>query len=89
MRGAALVLGAMALALSGCATARLHDQRALDGVALGCGLTYGNLIQDAEEKRLLITLRNELSDTQRACVTRWARANHLKTVFVTMETPAT
>jgi hypothetical protein len=77
----------VALTLSACATAKLHDQQALDTVALGCGLTYGNLIQDAEEKRLLITLRNDLSYGQRACLVQWARANHLKTVFVDMETP--
>jgi len=86
MRGA-LVLAT--LSLTACATAQMHDQQALDSVALGCGLTYGNLIQDEEQKRLLITLRNDLSDNQRACIVEWARANHLKTVFVNMETPAT
>lgn len=83
----AIVLGA--LGLGACATARMHDQQALDSVALGCGLTYGNLIQDDEEKRLLIALRNEMSRDQRTCVVQWARANHLKTVFVNMEMPAT
>jgi hypothetical protein len=65
----------------------MHDQHALDGVALGCGLTYGNLLQDDEEKRLLFALRDDLSADQRSCVVQWARANHLKTVFVTMEAP--
>ena len=50
-------------------------------------MTYGELIQDAEEKALLIALKSNISEPQRACVTRWARANHLKAVFVHMDMP--
>ena len=80
-----LILAAT-LPLSACATARMHDQPTLNQVALGCGLTYGELIQDAEEKRLLIAIRTGISDGQRACVVEWARRNHLKPVFVQLET---
>ena len=85
MRVHLILLGS--LTLSACATARLHDQQALNSVALGCGMTYGELIQDDEEKRLLIALKNNISAGQRACVTTWARRNHLKAVFVSMESP--
>ena len=85
MNGLAIVLGAFALA--GCATAKLHDQQALNGVALGCGMTYGELLQDEQEKRLLIALKNDISASQRHCIVRWARKNHLKPVFVHIETP--
>jgi hypothetical protein len=85
MRSLAILIAAAALAA--CATARLHDQEALNGVALGCGMTYGELIQDEEEKRLLIALKNNISADQRACITQWARRNHLKAVFVTLESP--
>ena len=74
-------------ALSACATARLHDQQALNGVALGCGMTYGELLQDEQEKRLLIALKSNISAGQRACITQWARSNHLKPVFVQIELP--
>ena len=83
----ALLILAGAAALSACATARMHDQEALNSVALGCGMTYGELIQDEEEKRLLIALKNNISAGQRACVTQWAKRNRLTPVFVSMESP--
>ncbi len=76
-----------AAALTACATAKMHDQAALNNVALGCGMTYGELIQDEEEKRLLIALKGNINDSQRACVTQWAKRNHLRAVFVSMEMP--
>ena len=82
-----LLLAVATLALSACATARLHDQQALNSVAIGCGMTYGELIQDEAEKRLLIALRSEPSPRQRACVADWAKRNHLKPVFVQMDSP--
>lgn len=85
MKAAAILIGA--LALSACASAKLHEQSALNQVALDCGMTYGDVFQDAEEKRLLITLKDNITLRQRACVTGWARRNHLKPVFVSMETP--
>ena len=85
MRGLAIALAS--LALTACATARMHDQQALNGVALGCGMTYGELLQDEQEKRLLIALKNDISASQRRCVVQWARKNHLKLVFVHIEMP--
>jgi hypothetical protein len=85
MRLIAILLGSVLL--SACATARMHDQQALNSVALGCGMTYGELIQDDEEKRLLIALKSNINASQRACVTTWARRNHLRPVFVSMESP--
>ena len=77
-----------ALALSACVTpAQMHDQSQLNNVALGCGLTYGELIQDEAEKRLLLSLRQEPTPEQRACVAKWARRNGLKPVFVQMSFP--
>jgi hypothetical protein len=78
----------LALALSGCVTpARMHDEAQLNEVALGCGLAMGELMQDDSEKRLLLMIRQDSSPEQRACVTRWARRNGLKTVFVNMNFP--
>ena len=82
-----LTLLSASLAVGACATAKMHDQQALNSVALGCGMTYGELIQDEEEKRLLIALKSNISARQRACVTQWARRNHLKAVFVSMDVP--
>ena len=86
IRPISLVFGV--LALSACATpARMHDEAQLNQVALGCGLALGELIQDEEQKKLLLLIRDNPSLEQRACVVRWARKNGLKTVFVNMQFP--
>jgi hypothetical protein len=83
-----LLILAPALALSACATpARMHEQGALDSVALGCGLTYGELIQDETEKKLLLLIHDSPSAEQRVCVTKWARKNGLRPVFLNMQFP--
>ena len=76
-----LLAGAM-LALSACATARMHSQAELNTAGQACGLTYGELIQDEEEKKLLILFRQSPSPEQRRCVYKWARRNSLKLVVV-------
>ena len=87
MRG--LAIGLSVLALSACATpARMHDEAQLNQVALGCGLTYGELVQDQSEKRLLLLIHDNPNARQRGCVTQWAKRNGLKAVFVNMQFPA-
>jgi hypothetical protein len=86
MKRVVVVLGATLLAA--CATpARMHTQEQLNTIALGCGLTYGELIQDEEQKRLLLLIRDNPSASQRVCVTNWARRNGLKPVFLNMQFP--
>ena len=46
----------------------------LNQVALGCGLTYGELIQDEEQKKLLLLIHDNPDAEQRVCVTKWAQA---------------
>ena len=76
------------LALSACATpARMHDEAQLNQVALGCGLALGELIQDDSEKKVLLLIHDSPSTEQRLCVTKWARRNGLKPVFVNMQFP--
>ena len=65
----------------------MHDQAALNQVALGCGLTYGELIQDEEQKKLLLLIHDNPNDEQRVCVAKWARRNGLRPVFVNMQFP--
>ena len=71
-----------ALVLSACTTARMHSQDELNSASLGCGLTYGELIQDEEAKKLLILFRQAPSTEQRSCVYQWAKKRHLKLVVV-------
>ena len=84
MRALAWILP-LAIAVSACATARLHSQDELNRAGATCGLALGELIQDESEKRLLIMLRQSPTVAQRTCVAKWARRNGLKAVFVNMD----
>ena len=77
-----LIIGSGIVSLSACATARMHIQAELNTASLACGLTYGELIQDAEEKKLLVMFRAAPSPAHRDCVYKWARKRHLKLVVI-------
>ena len=79
--GAILIVTSM-LVLSACATPRMHTQDELNSASLACGLTYGELIQDEEAKKLLILFRERPSAATRNCAYQWARKRHLKLVVV-------
>ena len=76
-----LIIGAV-LTLAACATPRMHSQDELNGAGLACGLTYGELIQDAEAKKLLILFREKPAADKRACVYQWARTQHMRLVVI-------
>ena len=76
-----IIIGAV-LSLSACATARLHSVEEINSVGQACGVALGELFQDESEKRLLFLMRPGASSAERACVIRWARKNHMKTVIV-------
>ena len=83
-----LLASALTLVLSACATtARMHDEAQLNQVALGCGLAMGELIQDEEQKKLLLAVHQDPNPRQRVCVAQWARKNGLKAVFVNVTFP--
>jgi hypothetical protein len=60
----------------------MHTQAELNTAGQACGLTYGELIQDDEAKKLLILFRQNPAPEQRRCVYQWARRNHLKLVVI-------
>ena len=70
------------LLLSACATPRMHSTDELNSAGLACGLSYGELIQDEEAKKLLILFREAPNPEQRQCVYKWARRNSLKLVVI-------
>ena len=82
MRAAAALLLVPALALTGCATAQMHTEAQLNEVALGCGLSYGEVVQEAEERRLLFLYRVAPKPEQRRCIYQWAHRNHLNLVVI-------
>ena len=80
MRARAILIAC--LVLTGCATAQLHTQDQLNDVAMACGLSYGDVVQETEEKRLLFLYRIAPKPQQRHCVYQWARRNHLNLVVI-------
>jgi hypothetical protein len=77
------------MSLPACVTpARMHSSDQLNSVAIGCGLALGELMQDEEQKKLVLLVRDNPSAQQRVCVTRWARKNGLKPVFLNINFPA-
>jgi hypothetical protein len=60
----------------------MHSVDELNTAGQACGLTYGELIQDEEAKKLLILFRQAPEPAQRACVYDFARKNKLKLVVI-------
>jgi hypothetical protein len=81
VRQAATALS-LALPLSACATAQLHTEAQLNDIARSCGLSYGEIVQEAEERRLLFLYRVAPKPEQRHCVYQWARKNHMHLVVI-------
>jgi hypothetical protein len=73
---------ALSLGLSGCATVQMHTEEQLATVAQGCGLSGGDLMQDASETRLLFIMNTGVTPPQRACVYDWAHRNHMHLVVI-------
>jgi hypothetical protein len=69
--------------LSACATpARLYSDTELSTVGRACGLAAGDLLQEAEEPRLLFLFRPGATPRERTCVARWSRRHGLHMAYV-------
>ena len=77
MRPHTILQLAGALALSGCVGARMHSEAELSAAGRECGLSEGELVQEAELKKVLFLYRVAPERKQRICVHQWARKNHL------------
>jgi hypothetical protein len=75
--------------LAGCATTpRLYSQQELGSLAQSCGYALGEVIQDPEEKKLLLVLTAvPTTKTEQACIYRWARPRRLHVVYAQVEVP--
>jgi hypothetical protein len=60
----------------------MHTEAQLNAVALSCGLSDGEVVQEQEEKRLLFLYRVAPAPAQRRCVYQWAHRNHLNLVVI-------
>lgn len=77
-----IILLAQVGSLAACATARMHSEAELNQVALVCGLSIGEVVQEEEAKRLLFLYRVAPAPAQRHCVYEWAHRNHLNLVVI-------
>ncbi|MBV9527177.1 hypothetical protein [Sphingomonas sp.] len=73
---------ALIFSLAGCAAAQMHTDEQLATVATGCGLSGGDVMQDATETRLLFIMNTGVTGPQRACVYGWAHRNHMHLVVI-------
>jgi hypothetical protein len=84
-----LSLAPAALALSACVTTpKLYTPQELGSLAQSCGYALGEIIQDPEEKKLLLVLTAvPTTEAERKCIHRWARPRHLHVVYAQVEMP--
>lgn len=74
---------ALLLAVSACATpARMYSPAELTRAGQNCGLALGELVQEAEEPRLLFMIIPEPAVSQQRCVRSWARRRSLTIVVL-------
>lgn len=79
----ASALGLGMLTLNGCATpARLYSDAELSALTRKCGLAEGELLQEAEEPRLLFLFRPGATARERMCVARWSKRHGLHMAYV-------
>ena len=76
------MLIAAALTLSGCVTARMHSGAELSAAGRACGLSEGELVQEAELKKVLFLYRVAPSREMRSCVFRWEDKNHMRLAVI-------
>jgi hypothetical protein len=78
-----------AAALGGCVTTpKLYTQQELGSLAQSCGYALGEIIQDPEEKKLLLVLTAvPTTAAEQQCIRRWARPRHLHVVYAQVEMP--
>ena len=76
-----LIIGATCLIMA-CATPRLHSVEELNRVGAACNLAAGELVQEAELKKVVILFREAPTPAERSCVYRWARKNHLRLTII-------
>jgi hypothetical protein len=72
----------LACLASACVTARLHGPEELSALERSCDLAQGEIVQEAEEPKVLILYAIAPSRPKIACVARWARKNHLHLAYI-------
>jgi hypothetical protein len=76
-------MGGLVATLSACVTpARMYSDAELSSLTRKCGLADGDLLQEAEEPRLLFLFRPGATAAERVCVARWSKRHGLHMAYV-------
>jgi hypothetical protein len=73
---------ALPASLCACATARLHAPEELSAVGRACGTAEGEVVQDAEEPRILFFYAVGPTRAEIACLAGWSRKYHLHLAYI-------
>lgn len=78
------------LTLAACATTpQLYTQQELGSLATSCGYALGEVVQDPEEKKLLLVMTAvPTSAAERQCIYDWARPRRLHVVYAQVQGPS-
>jgi hypothetical protein len=76
------ILMASSVLLSACATTRLYSNAELSAVGRACGVAEGEVVQEADEPRLLFLYTVAPSKAQLSCVAEWSREHRLHLAFI-------
>jgi hypothetical protein len=78
LRAKTLLCSFVAPTLAGCVTVpHLYSESELSAVGRTCGVSAGEVVQEAEEPRVVILYRIAPSPAQRSCMAHWTRKRHL------------
>ena len=76
------ILTAFLSLLSGCVTTRLYSETELSAVGRQCGIAEGEVVQEADEPRILFLYTVGPSKAQVSCVAQWSRKHKLHLAFI-------
>ena len=89
MKGDALLLLLATVGVTACATPRLYSEVELGTLAQSCGYALGEVIQDPEEKRLLLVITAaSATPAEQRCIYRWAHPRRLHVVYANVDATA-
>ena len=75
-----------AVAVAACATLpKSYSESELSDVGRACGLAAGELVQEADEPRLVFLFKQQPSRIQVNCVRQWSRKRRLTLALVDMK----
>jgi hypothetical protein len=77
-----LFLSALPVTVAACATTRVYSEQELSEVGRACGVAAGEVVQEADEPRILFLYTVGPSKAQLACVRDWSAKHKLHLAYI-------